>query len=64
MLLLKIIVGALVVIAAGAAVFALIALLMLWLVGIAFPLLPFTYIQALALTGIGGVFAIMASSKS
>lgn len=49
---LKVILGALLVLLIGAVVFGLVALALWWLVPIAFPLLPFTYPQALALTGI------------
>ena len=63
-MLLKVIVGAVAMLAAIAVVFALVALLVMWLVGIAFPALPFGYIQALALTGIGGIFAVMAAGKN
>lgn len=48
----KVIFGAVLVLCAMVAVFALVALALAWLVPLAFPLLPFTYNQALALTGI------------
>lgn len=48
----KVLFGALLVLCAMVAAFALVALALWWLVPLAFPLLPFTYNQALALTGI------------
>lgn len=56
----KVLLGAALVLVGFVVVFALAAALLWWLVPLAFPLLPFTYQQALALTGIAVVIGLPA----
>lgn len=48
----KMLYTAFVVLTAAVMVFTVTALVLMWLMGLAFPLLPFSYGQSLALTGI------------
>lgn len=47
-----VLIGALAVLIVSVVIFGLVALLLMWLMNLAFPLLPFEYGQSLALTGI------------
>jgi glycerol-3-phosphate acyltransferase PlsY len=63
-MILKVIATTLGVLAGAALVFGVIGLALWWLVPLAFPLLAFTYWQALALTGILAIVSVMVASKN
>jgi glycerol-3-phosphate acyltransferase PlsY len=63
-MILKVIATTLGVLLGAAIVFGIIALALWWLVPLAFPLLAFTYWQALALTGILAIAVGMTAPKN